>query len=98
MVRVVYRWRVEPGQFPAFRHAWQNTTTRIHETVSGALGSFMLRSFEDRSEVTTIAKWENRESWERFWGQADPEEMRTMSALGERISAEVLEEIDDFTR
>ncbi|MEM6301794.1 MAG: antibiotic biosynthesis monooxygenase [Pseudomonadota bacterium] len=98
MVRVVYRWRVANEDFPAFREAWQAATNRIHETVPGALGSFMLRAFDDQSEVITIAKWTSREAWERFWDQADPRAMRTMRTLGERLSAELFEEIEDYTR
>lgn len=43
MIRVVYRRKVEEENFENFQEAWSRTTNRIHETVSGALGSFMLR-------------------------------------------------------
>ncbi|MCG7201215.1 antibiotic biosynthesis monooxygenase [Marinobacter pelagius] len=98
MIRVIYRWRVEPESFEAFRQAWQRATNHIHETVPGALGSFMLRGEEDPSDVLTVARWESRESWKRFWGNRDPGQMRAMRALGTRIDAEVFEEIEDYTR
>ena len=66
MVRVVYRWQVAPQDFEAFKETWRTTTNRIHESVAGAQGSFMLRSFENESEVITIAKWDSLESWENF--------------------------------
>lgn len=98
MIRVVYRWRVEAENFDAFREAWSRTTDRIHETVPGALGSFMLRGFDDESEVITVAKWDSLESWKRFWQGSDPEDMKEMGTLGERLSAVAYDEIDDHTR
>ncbi|MBB5321620.1 antibiotic biosynthesis monooxygenase family protein [Marinobacter oulmenensis] len=98
MIRVVYRWRVKEEDFDRFQAMWTRTTNQIHETVPGALGSFMLRSPDDRTEVLTIAKWDSMASWEAFWGAANPSQMTGMRELGERISATVYEEVDDFTR
>ena len=98
MIRVVYRWQVEPKDFEAFGETWRATTNRIHETVPGALGSFMLRSFENEAEVITVARWESRQAWEQFWGNQDPEAMQAMRTLGKRVSAEAFEEIEDHTR
>lgn len=97
MIRVVYRWQVEPENFQAFRKAWRATTDRIHETVAGAMGSFLLRSCESETEVLTVAKWDSLESWKRFWGAADPEQMRSLRMLGVRVSTEAFEEIEDRT-
>ncbi|MEO1054759.1 MAG: antibiotic biosynthesis monooxygenase [Bacteroidota bacterium] len=98
MVRVIYRWDVPVENFEAFEKTWRSTTNRIHESVEGALGSFMLRSLENENEVITIAKWDSLASWQNFWGNENPEEMTAMRKLGKRISAEVFEEIDDHTR
>ena len=98
MIRVVYRWRVAEENFEEFKALWRATTNGIHESVEGALGSFMLRSIEDKTEVTTIAKWDSYASWQAFWGNQNPEQMQAMRALGERISAEAFEEIEDHTR
>ncbi|MDN5205505.1 antibiotic biosynthesis monooxygenase [Fulvivirgaceae bacterium BMA10] len=98
MVRVVYRWHVAPENFEEFKKIWSATTNRIHESVIGALGSFLLRSFENETEVITIAKWESLESWKNFWGNENPKEMQAMRKLGKRISAEVFEEVEDHTR
>ncbi len=98
MVRVVYRWHVAPENFEEFKKIWSTTTNRIHESVFGALGSFMLRSFENETEVITIAKWDSLESWKNFWGNENPKEMEAMRKLGKRISAEALEEIEDHTQ
>ncbi len=98
MVRVIYRWQVNPKNFEEFKKIWSVTTNRIHESVAGAQGSFMLKSFENETEVLTIAKWDSLESWKDFWGKANPKEMETMRKLAKRISADVFEEIEDFTR
>jgi len=98
MVRVVYRWRVPPENFETFAETWRETTNSIHASVEGAQGSFLLRSFEDETEVITIAKWDSHQAWKQFWGNQNPREMRGMSALGERMAVEVFEEIEDHTR
>lgn len=98
MIRVIYRWEVRPKDFEDFKRVWCATTNRIHESVPGALGSFMLRASDDGSEVLTVAKWESTELWKRFWGKQDPEEMREMRRLGKRVSVEAYDEIDDYTR
>ena len=98
MVRVIYRWQVKSENFEEFKRIWSVTTNRIHESVAGAQGSFMLRSFENETEVLTIARWDSLESWESFWGNENPKEMGAMRKLGERISVDVFEEIEDHTR
>ncbi|MEO0425124.1 MAG: antibiotic biosynthesis monooxygenase [Pseudomonadota bacterium] len=98
MVRVVYRWRVAPEHYDAFLATWRATTNRIHDTVPGALGSFMMRSSADGCDVLTIARWTSREAWERFWGDERPPQMQRMGALAHRVSVEVFEEIEDHTR
>lgn len=98
MIRVIYHWRVNPSDFSEFRNVWKNTTNRIHESVPGALGSFMLRARGNEHELITMARWDSYESWRKFWGDRKPREMEVMQNLGERLSVEVYEEIDDFTR
>ncbi len=98
MIRVIYRWKVEPENFEAFKEIWRATTNRIHESVPGALGSFMLRACESESDIWTVAKWDSIESWEKFWGNTNPEEMEEMRKLGKRISVQAYDEIEDHTR
>lgn len=98
MVRVIYRWRVAPQNFEAFQESWRTTTNHIHKTVPGALGSFMLKGFEDECDVLTIAKWDCLESWKTFYGNQNPEQMTAMRTLGQRVSVEAFEEIEDHTR
>ncbi len=98
MIRVIYHWKVEPENFEKFRETWRAATNQIHASVPGALGSFMLKGHESESEVLTVAKWESFESWEKFWGNTNPEEMDDMRKLGKRISVEAYSEIEDHTR
>jgi len=98
MFRVIYRWEVQPKDFDDFRGVWSITTNRIHATVPGALGSFMLRARDGHSEILTVAKWESEQSWRAFWGMQNPEAMQEMRTLGKRLSVEVYDEIDDYTR
>ena len=97
MIRVIYRWEVRPKDFEDFRRVWTTTTNRVHESVPGALGSFMLRASDSDSEVLTVAKWESMESWKKFWGKKNPEEMQEMRKLGKRVSVEAYDEVDDHT-
>lgn len=98
MIRVNYRWRVDPENFSAFRKTWRETTNRIQKSVPGALGSFMLRASEEESEILTVARWDSLEAWKKFWGNQNPEQMQGMGRLGTRISVEAFEEIEDHTR
>ena len=98
MFRVIYRWEVEAENFDSFRTTWRETTNRIHATVPGALGSFMLKGHENQREVLTVAKWKSYEDWEKFWGNADPKDMEAMRKLGKRLSVETYHEVEDHTR
>jgi heme-degrading monooxygenase HmoA len=97
MIRVIYRWQVEPHKLSAFTQTWRRTTRRIHETVPGALGSFMLHAREDEAEILTIAKWRSMTDWQAFWDKENPPEMQAMRQLGERISVQVFDEVEDHT-
>nr|WP_276202934.1 antibiotic biosynthesis monooxygenase [Vibrio parahaemolyticus] len=81
-----------------FQNAWRSATESIHHSVEGALGSFMLRSYDTPEKVLTIAKWNTREDWESFWGNRNPEKMQQMCKIAERVSVEVFDEIEDRTK
>ena len=98
MFRVVYEWRVPSEKMDEFQNIWRSTTDSIHQSVDGALGSFMLRAYDVPEKVLTIAKWRTREDWERFWGTSNPEKMKKMSEIAERISVESFDEIEDRTK
>ncbi len=98
MIRVVYHWQVKPENIEEFQQVWRVTTNHIHASVTGALGSFMLKAIESESTIVTVANWRSLQAWQDFWGNNNPSEMAAMRALGERISVEVYEELEDHTR
>jgi heme-degrading monooxygenase HmoA len=97
MIRVIYEWRVRPGDIAAFREAWKRTTTLIHASVAGARGSFLLQGRDDPGKVLTIARWDSLEAWQAFFKADNPREMLKMRDLGERISVTAYDEFADFT-
>lgn len=98
MIRVIYRWQVEAENMSQFRREWSIATNKIHDTVPGALGSFMLQDSERPNQILTIAKWDSKASWQAFWDMQNPPEMEKMRELGKYLSATAYDEIDDFTR
>ena len=98
MIRIIYNWRVEPKNLEQFIAIWKKTTNKIHKEIKGARGSFMLQNNTDTKEIKTIARWDSLEDWKRFWQDSKPAQMSAMHDLGQRISVEVFNEIDDFTR
>jgi len=70
-----------------FLQAWLNTTI---------LGFIV--AFPTALIINPIAKWDSVESWKTFWGAERPKEMAVMQKLGSRISVNVYEEVEDFTR
>ncbi|GMM88896.1 antibiotic biosynthesis monooxygenase family protein [Vibrio fortis] len=98
MFRVIYEWRVPADKMDEFQSVWRSATESIHESVEGALGSFMLQSSDTPEKVLTIAKWRSREDWELFWGNRNPEKMQKMRDIAERISVEAFDEVEDRTK
>ena len=97
MIRIIYEWYVREENIPAFQRAWRETTCRIHDSVKGARGSFMLQEDGNPSKILTIARWDSLDDWKAFWKAENPEEMLEMSRLGERISVSRYDEVADFT-
>lgn len=97
MIRVIYQWQVPPENLSAFQQAWKQTTTSIHETVSGARGSFLLQDHADPGKILTIARWDSREDWQAFFGAENPPQMLRMRELGERVSVTSYDEFEDVT-
>lgn len=97
MIRVIYEWQVQPEDIPAFREAWQQATARIHQSVAGARGSFLLQENENPGRILTVARWDSLEHWRAFWNAENPPEMLAMRALGERVSVTAYDEFADCT-
>lgn len=97
MIRVVYEWKVESDNIQAFQKAWRETTSRIHDAVKGARGSFMIQEAGSPGNILTIARWDCVEDWKAFWKEDNPAEMQGMRNLGERICVTVYDEVGDYT-
>lgn len=98
MIRIIYSWKVVPKNLEVFIETWKRTTNKIHEEVKGARGSFMLHNHEDSTAIKTVAKWDSLDDWEHFWHKGNHSQMGAMHDLGERISVEIFDEVDDFTK
>ncbi len=97
MIRVIYRWKVNPEDETKFRAAWVKTTTGIRERTPGARGSMLLQNQQEPTEFITMARWDRLEDWQAFWGETSSADMEVMHALAERVSVEAFEEIEDHT-
>lgn len=64
MIRVLYRFDVNPGCEDAFIEAWKRTTLLIREHRPGARGSVLLRSREDPLKFSGFATWDSSEAWQ----------------------------------
>ena len=93
MIRVLYRWRVEPHRRAAFQAWWHEGTLRIRAEHDGALGSTLLGPDRDDGHLVAIARWTSRAALEAFW--AEPGGTAFEGASLE--PPQVFEELDDLT-
>jgi heme-degrading monooxygenase HmoA len=56
MFRVVYEWRVPIDKMDEFQNVWRSATESIHHSAEGALGSFMLHSYDTHEKVLTVLR------------------------------------------
>lgn len=76
MIRVAYRFRVDPERIDEFQAAWHDATEVIRATHAGARGSTLLVDAEDPTAVLLLALWESRDHWRR---SRDPDRPPTAS-------------------
>jgi heme-degrading monooxygenase HmoA len=74
VIRVIYRWTLEPEAEDQFIDAWRAATQRIRDQQPGAMGSTLLRPTEAPNRVVGLARWQRRDDVEAFWasGSATP--------------------------
>jgi heme-degrading monooxygenase HmoA len=98
MIRVMYRWKVNPGQEDVFAKAWTQGTKVIRATVKGARGSLLLKSRQNPCEFVAIARWTSVEDWRAFRRGERPnlESFRTAAAVSQLQAVEPLSEVRDL--
>ena len=99
MLRVIYRWKVDPDRFEEFREAWEAMTEAIRAQRLGARGSMLLRDPDRPDEVMAIATWESRAHWEEAGKQPSchPEAGQRMKAASQFLSGTPYEVVADLT-
>ena len=63
MIRVVYRWTVEPQQADTFVAAWREATRYIQQSWPDARGSVLLKSQHEANVFLAVARWTDTEAW-----------------------------------
>jgi heme-degrading monooxygenase HmoA len=98
MIRVMYRWKVHPGQEDVFAKAWTQGTKAIRATVKGARGSLLLQSRKDPCEFVAIARWSSVDDWRAFRRGEPPnlESFRAAAAVSQLQAVEPLSEVRDL--
>ena len=83
MIRVMYRWKVNPGQEAVFATAWTHGTKVIRATVKGVRGSLLLQSRTKPCEFVAIARWASVADWRAFrrGEKPDLEAFRTAAVI-----------------
>ena len=93
MIRVIYRWSVDPATEDQFIDAWRAATERIRTHEPGALGSTLLRPSDTHNILVGFARWQRRDDVEAFWksGNATPLPGATLESI------EILDEVEQMT-
>ena len=93
MIRVLYRWRVEPGRYQEFAPWWHAGTLRIRSDHDGAMGSTLCRPVPPGDRVVAMARWRSQDDLEQFWLSPGGPGF----AWAELESVELLDEVDHLT-
>jgi quinol monooxygenase YgiN len=99
VVRVAYRFRVDPARMEEFRAAWREATEIVRRTRDGAHGSSLLVDTADPTQVLLLALWESRDHWQRSRDarSAAPAQEEVMLAVGRPEGVTVYDVVDDLT-
>ena len=98
MIRVIYRWQVQPGGEETFVSAWIEGTQWIRTQINGAQGSLLLRHHCQPLEFIAIARWDSLADWQAFSnaGLPDVGAFHRLAAVSTLVSTEIGEEILDL--
>lgn len=100
MIRVVYRWTVDPQQVDAFVAAWWEATRYIQQAWPDAQGSVLLKSHLEANVYLAVARWKSKEAWtaSREAESVVPAAVieRMIGAIAGPNSYEILDEVLDW--
>jgi Antibiotic biosynthesis monooxygenase len=63
MIRVMYRWTIQPEDHQRFIENWQEGTRKIQANCAGAFGSFLIHRRKQPNVFIGIARWQSRDDW-----------------------------------
>ncbi len=93
MIRVIYRWRVDPDVATEFESWWHQGTIDIRTGFPGAMGSLLLRSHNDPDIYVGVARWESERRLLAFREHVAP----LVFEGAELEGFELFDELDDLT-
>jgi antibiotic biosynthesis monooxygenase (ABM) superfamily enzyme len=100
MIRVIYRWRVDPERAEEFAAAWREATRYVQQAWPDARGSVLLKSQSEADVYLAVARWESVESWRTSREAAGvvPSSVieRMQAAAGGPASYEIFDEVSDW--
>lgn len=98
MIRVAYRFRVDPARLDEFGAAWHAVTEAMRSTYAGARGSTLLVDDDDATSVLLFALWTSREDWQRSRERDEPltPDEAVMLDIGRPEGVTVYEVIEDL--
>ncbi|THC44207.1 antibiotic biosynthesis monooxygenase [Massilia sp. Mn16-1_5] len=100
MIRVIYRWRVDPERAEEFAAAWREVTRHIQQACPDARGSVLLKSQLDAHVYLAVARWDSIDAWRDSREAEDlvpaPLVERMRAAAGGPASYEIFDELPDW--
>lgn len=63
MIKVIYRWSVDPERAEDFVAAWWEATRYIQQAWPEARGSVLLKSQQEADVYLAVARWNSKDAW-----------------------------------
>ncbi|QOL50406.1 antibiotic biosynthesis monooxygenase family protein [Massilia litorea] len=100
MIRVIYRWSVDPERGGEFAAAWREVTRCIQQGCPDARGSVVLKSQIDANVYLAVARWDGIDAWRDSREAEDivpaPLVERMRAAAGGPAGYEIFDELPDW--
>jgi heme-degrading monooxygenase HmoA len=98
MLRVLYRWEVDPEGAAEFVAAWGRATRIVRSSKPGSRGSTLMRNQSDPRTYVALAEWTSLEAWQAFYASpvVDPEASATIKKHSTFLGYELLDLCTDL--